>query len=124
MQKSVMHFNWLPKPVLRGFQRCCPACGKGQLFSGYLKLNETCPECGETFSHERAADGPAWLTVLVLGPIFAPLIFVTSLKAPLPIWVTFPMLGGAMFATTLTLLAFMKGGWIGALWHMDQKKTP
>ena len=112
------------QPILRGLQRRCPACGKGRLFSGYLKLNDTCPACGTAHSHENAADGPAWLTVLLLGPVFAPLIFILSLKTALPIWLVFPLLGVFMVGSALGLLAFMKGAWIGALWQMSQPGPP
>ena len=108
-------------PIIRGFQRRCPACGKGKLFSGYLKLNETCSACGERYSHDMAADGPAWLTVLSLGPVFAPLIFLASLKAGDLIWLIFPLLAAFMVGTALGLLALMKGAWLGALWHMGRK---
>ena len=110
-------------PVLRGFLRRCPACGEGKLFQGYLKLNPTCPVCGESYNHEKAADGPAWLTVLLLGPFFAPIIFLASMTAGDHVWIALPLLGIFMFSTALTLLAFMKGAWIGALWHMSRSPT-
>ncbi|MAP94870.1 MAG: hypothetical protein CMK07_07965 [Ponticaulis sp.] len=110
-------------PIIRGLQRKCPACGEGKLFQGYLKLVPECAECGQAFSHERAADGPAWLTVLMLGPIFAPIIFITAMTAKAPIWVIFPLLGLFMLSTALSVLAFVKGGWIGALWRMDQRQA-
>lgn len=68
-----------------------------------------------------AADGPAWLTVLSLGPVFAPLIFLASLKAGDLIWLIFPLLAAFMVGTALGLLALMKGAWLGALWHMGRK---
>ncbi len=109
------------QPVFRGLTRRCPACGKGKLFQGYLKLNETCSHCGEAFSHDLAADGPAWLTVLSLGPFFAPLIFLASLNAGDKMWLVFPAMAIFMVTTALSVLACMKGAWLGALWHMGQK---
>ena len=35
------------------YQRC-PACGKGRLFSRYLKVEDACPGCGEALHHHRA----------------------------------------------------------------------
>ena len=55
--------------VLRGLMHRCPACGKGHLFRRYLKVNDTCPECGEELYHHRADDGPAYLTILLVGHI-------------------------------------------------------
>ena len=110
------------QPILRGLTRKCPACGQGKLFAGYLKLQGQCAHCGETFDHDRAADGPAWLTVLSLGPFFAPLIFLSAMTSGKAAYYIFPLLLIFMVSTALTLLAFMKGAWLGALWHMDQKK--
>lgn len=54
-------------PAIRNGLRCrCPACGEGRLFSGYLKVAEACPRCGEILSHQRADDGPAYVTLLVV----------------------------------------------------------
>ena len=33
----------------RGFTRRCPACGQGDLFSGWFNLAEACPRCGLRF---------------------------------------------------------------------------
>jgi len=30
----------------RGWRKKCPHCGKGDLYKGWLKLHEHCPECG------------------------------------------------------------------------------
>lgn len=57
--------------MLRGFRRCCPNCGEGHLFNGYLKVVDTCPNCREVMRHHRADDGPAYLTILVVGHILA-----------------------------------------------------
>lgn len=106
-------------PILRGLKRCCPACGEGKLFSGYLKLNETCSDCGAAWDHERAADGPAWLTVLLLGPLFVAIIFAVAMTTTLPPWLALPPLMLLMFGIALTLLAFLKGAWLGMLYHME-----
>lgn len=52
--------------VRRGLLLQCPACGEGKLFGRYLKVNHTCPACGEELHHQRADDGPAYLTILVV----------------------------------------------------------
>ena len=65
------------KPAMfRGFRRKCPNCGEGNMFSGYLKVADNCDECGEALYHHRADDGPAYLTILIVGHLLAPLIHV------------------------------------------------
>jgi len=59
----------LTKPaMLRGWKRRCPNCGTGPLFKGYLAVRDDCAVCGQELHHHRADDGPAYLTILVVGP--------------------------------------------------------
>ena len=62
--------------VMRGFRRRCPNCGEGRMLSGYLKVADQCPACKEELHHHRADDGPAYLTILVVGHLMAPLIHI------------------------------------------------
>ncbi len=73
-----IHDDRIAKPAkMRGFRRKCPNCGEGDLFSSYLKVADHCDVCGEAFHHHRADDGPAYLTILIVGHLLAPLIHVT-----------------------------------------------
>ncbi len=105
------------KPAMwRGLQRKCPNCGEGHMFDGYLKVVDECPVCGEDLHHHRADDGPAYLTILVVGHLLAPLIHVT--------WTHFrpePMVMATIFtvfcvALSLFLLPRMKGFVVGIQW--------
>ena len=91
-------------PALRrGFAKRCPRCGEGRLFEGYLKVRRQCPSCGEELFHHRADDGPAYLTILIVGHIVG---FAMHFA-----WVQFrpdPLL----FATTLTVLAVALSLWM------------
>jgi uncharacterized protein (DUF983 family) len=60
--------------MLRGWRRRCPNCGAGPLLRGYLTVREACPVCGEELHHQRADDGPAYLTILIVGHLMAPAI--------------------------------------------------
>ena len=64
----------------------CPKCGTGPMLRSYLKVNDHCPVCREDLSHHRADDGPAYLTILIVGHLMAPLLhvaFVTWRPEPL-----------------------------------------
>ena len=66
------------KPAIwRGLRRRCPNCGTGPMMQGYLKVRESCTVCGEELHHQRADDGPAYLTILIVGHLMAPLIHIT-----------------------------------------------
>ncbi len=60
--------------MLRGWRKRCPNCGAGPLLRGYLAVRDSCPVCSEQFQHHRADDGPAYLTILIVGHLMAPLI--------------------------------------------------
>jgi len=58
------------KPAMwRGFKRKCPNCGEGHMFQGYLKTVDHCEVCNQELSVHRADDGPAYLTILIVGHI-------------------------------------------------------
>ncbi|WP_347310524.1 DUF983 domain-containing protein [Defluviimonas sp. SAOS-178_SWC] len=100
----------------RGWRKRCPSCGEGRLLQGYLKVRETCPACGEALHHHRADDGPAYLTILIVGHLMAPLImwaFVT--------WRPDPIVMSSVFAVgcvslSLFLLPRLKGVIVAIQW--------
>lgn len=99
-----------------GWRRCCPRCGKGRLFAGYLRVAETCPTCGETLSHHRADDGPAYLTILIVGHLMAPLLlFVWSEWRPDPLTLALAFSAGTV-ALSLWLLPRLKGVIVAVQW--------
>ncbi len=105
------------KPAMwRGFQRKCPNCGEGLMFDGYLKVANTCPVCNEALHHHRADDGPAYLTILVVGHLLAPLIHVTwTTWRPDP-WVMAIAFSLFCVALSLYLLPRMKGVVVNIQW--------
>src|SRR5471030_2466989 len=65
----------------------CPCCGKGQLFRTYLKQVENCSVCGEFFGAIRADDAAPWLTIIIVGHIFLPLMLYFEAGTTIPAWV-------------------------------------
>lgn len=104
-------------PALRrGWARRCPSCGSGPLLRGYLKVRENCPCCGEDMHHQRADDGPAYLTILIVGHLLAPLLMVVFVKyRPEPITLMTIFSVGTV-ALSLYLLPRLKGAMIGMQW--------
>ena len=58
--------------LVKGFRCRCPKCGEGKLLHGYLKVNDSCGNCGQELFHHRADDGPAYLTILFVGHLAGP----------------------------------------------------
>lgn len=105
------------KPALwRGYRRRCPSCGQGSIFQGYLKVRDTCPACGQELFHHRADDGPAYLTILIVGHLMAPLLmwaFVKWRPDPLTLALTFAL---GCVALSLYLLPRLKGAFVALQW--------
>jgi len=102
--------------ILRGFRRRCPHCGQGTLFDGYLKVRDRCPVCHEEFHHHRADDGPAYLTILIVGHIMAPLMHVLySRFRPEPLVMATVLIVIAV-ALSLALLPRLKGVIVAIQW--------
>lgn len=102
--------------VARGWRRKCPACGSGPLLRGYLKVTPVCPVCREELHHQRADDGPAYLTILIVGHLMAPLLLVVfDVWRPEPL-VLFTIFAIGCVALSLYLLPRLKGAMIGFQW--------
>lgn len=100
----------------RGFRRCCPNCGEGHLMKSYLKVADECDTCGEDLRHQRADDGPAYLTILLVGHLMAPLlhvVFTTFRPAPMTLFTIFTI---GCVGLSLYLLPRLKGLIVGLQW--------
>ena len=102
--------------LLRGWRRSCPNCGKGSVLYNYLKVHHSCLICGQDLHHHRADDGPAYITILIVGHILAPLlhvVFVTFRPEP---WIMALGFGTGCVALSLYLLPRIKGVIIAFQW--------
>jgi uncharacterized protein (DUF983 family) len=106
----------LTPALLRGWRRCCPACGRGPLMRSYLSVRESCAVCGERLDHHRADDGPAYLTILIVGHLLAPLMlwsFIRWRPDPAILAAVFSVLGAGL---SLYLLPRLKGALVAIQW--------
>ncbi|MCH2096357.1 MAG: DUF983 domain-containing protein [Rhodobacteraceae bacterium] len=107
----------LMRPALwRGWRQKCPNCGDARLFDGFLNVRKTCPVCQEPLHHHKADDGPAYLTILIVGHIMAPLllmVFETWRPHPLTLFTTFAV---GCIALSLYLLPRLKGAIVAYQW--------
>jgi uncharacterized protein (DUF983 family) len=105
--------------VFRGACARCPNCGRGRLFRAYLKPVDACAECHEKLNHIRADDGPAWLTILIVGHIVVGLALSVEMYAPLPVVISVALFVGLSLAMIAWFLPRAKGMFVGAIWAMD-----
>lgn len=102
--------------IVKGWRRRCPNCGTGPLMQGYLKVRESCTVCGEELHHHRADDGPAYLTILIVGHIVAPLLLASyTMLRPDPMVLASVFSVGTV-ALSLYLLPRLKGFMVAFQW--------
>ncbi|TNC72599.1 DUF983 domain-containing protein [Rubellimicrobium roseum] len=104
----------------RGLLGRCPNCGTGRLFAGFLRINPECPHCREPLGRYRAADGPAFITISVVGLLLIPILgwsYVALRPDPLTLAL---ILTAAITVLTLAVLRLSKGAWVGYLWSMHE----
>jgi uncharacterized protein (DUF983 family) len=105
-----------PSPWVAGIRSRCPQCGKGPVFSGYLRFRDACPVCGANFRAADAGDGPAVFVILIVGAIVAPLLFILQFAFHLPDWLSLTLTLLAAIVLCLTLLPPFKATLFALQW--------
>ena len=107
--------------IRRGLVGRCPRCGEGRLFSAYLKVVPTCPNCALQLTPYRADDGPAYFTILIVGHlVIAPMLFtniVLTWSLPLLLGLLLPTVVGV----SLFLLPRVKGAFVAVQWAVGDR---
>lgn len=117
MKMNMAGKNSFLKATLRGFTGRCPNCGSGKLFRAFLKPVDHCSSCHEPLGHIRADDGPAWLTILIVGHLVVPILFMVEQRTTWPEWVAMTFWPAVVMLLTLVLLPRSKGAFIAAIWQ-------
>jgi uncharacterized protein (DUF983 family) len=102
--------------VRRGLAHRCPECGKGRLYSGYLKVDHFCEVCRHPLGEYRADDGPAYVTILLVGHLVVAPLLLFPFIWQWPAAVVVPLTLGPLAALILMTLPRIKGAFLGALW--------
>jgi uncharacterized protein (DUF983 family) len=106
-----------PNPILAGLAGRCPRCGKGKMFSGFLRLEPTCETCGLDYSFVDAGDGPAVFVILIAGFIVVGAALVVETLYQPPFWLHAAMWLPLILITTLAPLRALKGVLIALQYH-------
>ncbi|MET0597432.1 MAG: DUF983 domain-containing protein [Mesorhizobium sp.] len=77
------------EPIMAGLRGLCPRCGRGRLFSGFLKVAPQCDVCGLDYDFADPADGPAIFVMLIIGFVVVGLALWTEVSYSPPLWVHF-----------------------------------
>jgi uncharacterized protein (DUF983 family) len=100
----------------RGAALKCPACGRGRLFSAYLKVTDICPACGAELHHHRADDAPPYFTIVIVGHVIVAGVLALERAAAPASWVHFVIWIPLTLVLSLLLLPCIKGSLVGLQW--------
>lgn len=86
----------------------CPVCRKGKLFSSFLTVTKTCPECGAKLGDHDIGDGAAVFLIFLLGASLIPLAWLIDIKFTPPVWVHLLYVGALGGAVMFFLMPAVK----------------
>lgn len=96
----------------------CPACGRGHLFSSYLKVVPACPACGEELHHHRADDAPPYFTIVIVGHLVVAAVLALEQALAPATWIHFVLWIPLTLALSLLVLPRIKGALVGLQWAL------
>jgi uncharacterized protein (DUF983 family) len=96
-------------PIAAGIRGCCPRCGQGKLFEGFLKVKPACSNCGLDNSFADSGDGPVVFVILIVGFLVVGLALWMEVNLNPPLWLHFLLWIPLASALSLTLMRLLKG---------------
>jgi uncharacterized protein (DUF983 family) len=90
----------------------CPRCGRGRLFSGWLRVRTSCEVCGLDLSAQDAGDGPAVFVIFILGLVVVALAAIVEREFAPPIWVHLILWTPLILVGAVAMLRPFKAGLI------------
>lgn len=104
--------------MAKGAALKCPSCGKGKMFSAYLKVTPACKHCGEDLSHHRADDAPPYLTIVIVGHILVGIMLHMEMAWRVHPQVYLYTLVPLAVILPLVMLPSIKGAVVGLQWAL------
>lgn len=98
-----------PSALSHGLKGCCPRCGRGRLFRGFLALAPGCDACGLDYAGFDTADGPAVFVIMIVGLVVTAAAVITEVRVQPPFWVHAALWLPLTLALCLGLLRPAKG---------------
>ena len=102
--------------MLNGLRHRCPNCGEGPLYTRYLKVAPACNVCGQSFAPQKADDGPAYFTILIMCHIAGFMLHFMIVYSELGPMATALLISVVVVAGSLLMLPRIKGIMIGWQW--------
>lgn len=114
-------YEGLRRAVRRGISSLCPACGRGPIYTRYLKTAPNCDACGAPNGDIRTDDIAPYFTILIVGHIIVSLLLITEQLFAPPVWVHWITWPPMTLLAALLVLPRVKGAIMGWMWWLDLK---
>lgn len=108
-----------PTPVEAGLKCCCPRCGEGKLYAGFLTLAPSCERCGLDYGFADPADGPAFFVMSGVGIVIVSIFAWVEVAFHPPLWVHFATVFPALIIGCLATLRPVKA-WLVASQYINK----
>ncbi len=108
MTEDTAHFPPVD-PVKAGLQGCCPRCGQGKLFDGFLKVKPACANCDLDLAFADSGDGPVVFVILIVGFIVVGSALWMEVNINPPLWLHFLLWIPLACGLSLALMRLLKG---------------
>ena len=105
----------LPLMMLRGGTGCCPVCGNGRLYDGYLRLVARCASCAAPLGSVHADDAPPYFTIFITAHLIIAAVVVADQETDLPIWAMIAFFLPLTVMIAMLLLRPVKGATVGVM---------
>jgi len=110
--------------VRRGVTRRCPACGKGELFCGYLAIRPICAACGNDNEQYPSDDFAPYVTIFLVLHLMVPILVAADRTWDVSVGFEAAVAIPIFLIATLILLPFSKGAVIGFAWSRGVTRNP
>lgn len=106
----------------RGMAGRCPACGKGRLFRGFLRIAPACEHCHAPIGLARADDAPPYFTILIVGHIVIPAMLIMQKLGDPPTWLLSAIFVPLTIILAIGLIRPVKGATVGLMLSFNMLK--
>jgi uncharacterized protein (DUF983 family) len=116
--------NYYPpiSPFTSGIAGKCPRCGRGNLFSGYLTVAQSCSSCGLSYAFADAGDGAAWFVMLFACVFGVGSILGVEVAYSPSFWVHVAIAIPVLIILPMILLRPAKGFMLNQQWKHDAQE--
>jgi uncharacterized protein (DUF983 family) len=111
------HDHSLGVAVRRGLFGCCPRCGEGSLFNGFLTVAPRCERCDLDYGFADSADGPAFFVMAISGFLVVFAALAVEVMFQPPYWVHAALWIPLILITAILPLRPVKGLLIALQYH-------